>query len=152
MLLGGIPLPSTEPLLMKRMRYIHTQEHHSATEKGWSTAIFSQMKWKPGFHPQHQINEVWWCLPGTSQEDLQFKVILGCIITSKPLWPPWDWSQKQNKSNQTTRHSAKWRKTIFYLLHSCEMFIVGKYIRTESCLGLGVRPGVITKVTEWEKD
>lgn len=39
--LRAIPLPSTEALLTKTMRSIHTQEHHLVPESEWRTAISS---------------------------------------------------------------------------------------------------------------
>lgn len=39
--LRAIPLPSTEALLTKTMRSIHTQGHHLDPENEWRTAISS---------------------------------------------------------------------------------------------------------------
>lgn len=39
--LRAIPLTSTEALLTKTMRSIHTQEHHLVPESEWRTAVSS---------------------------------------------------------------------------------------------------------------
>lgn len=119
--LRAIPLPSTEALLAKTMRSIHTQEHHLDRKNEWRTAISSvdrPQAWV-GTRAPHDPGVIVLpdlaARPSTAQTVLpdlaarcptaqgcpclesNFKATLVCMRLS----------QKQNKSNQTTRHSTK---------------------------------------------